>query len=87
MEDKLQFKEASAPQVDRVLLSSKLLFMLLSLQVEDHQDEVFILLYDISTPASSWLNFFKPEDYDAKAYSVKKKLREPWIVLYVVSSS
>lgn len=47
--------------------------MLLPPQVEDHQDEMFILQFEMSTSVSLWFNFFKPGEYDVGACEVKKK--------------
>lgn len=72
-EDNVQPKEESAPLIDYMLANYKMHSMLLPPQVEDHQDEVFILLFETSTSASSWTNFFKSREYDPSAYRVKKK--------------
>lgn len=50
--------------------------MLLPQLIEDPQDEVFILKFEDSISTSSWLNFFKPREYDVGVYHIKKKLKD-----------
>lgn len=61
---KLQSKEASAPQVDYVLFSSNIHLMLLPRQVEDQQNEAYILEFETFT-ANLRSNFFKHGEYDS----------------------
>lgn len=46
------------------------------LQFEDPQGEAHILQFEASTAPSSWLNFFKLEESDTRAYYIKKKKLE-----------
>lgn len=75
---KLESNEVDVLQVDCVLFSSNIHSVLLPQQLEDPQNEVYIIEFKTSTATSSCSNFFKPEEYDAGAYHVKKKKLEDY---------